>query len=599
MNMQCAPCPAGTAAIPDLSFIGFDAFTDTWRFEDYFTQQQCVGQCAGCHGQSATQCTTTADAFVVESISADPASRTPDKDVVVVVRTNPNSGSRYTSSITFPFSVTSPGSITITYFFLFPGQAAGTAVVSADAFTAFATVDNVEHPLNSESVRPDGGSLKIAVPRVGAHELRITVQQREVVNGGLPPVFALTGLAVFGDPRGAASTCDPCPTGSYCPSQTDKFVPCPVSHYSSTSGSTSCKSCQAGFVAKDVGQAFCRQCPPGTQPAATGDRCVPTCDITFPTGRFVLEPFRNMTFGPIFRRPFDRPLTPGAADAADETRFYISLCDYVNSKPGQDTCRRRSGQDIERAFSCERINADRGYSSGDFVRYSLSPTGQLVVMMEGGDVCSHGGMERTTNVTFTCMPSMSGLGELSFVSEFPHCTYNFQLASQYACPICTSESFSKSVGLCDKDGFRTIQWLKRPGLVPCAGGFVPSAPTKQSCDFCKVEDYEKHWTECRQGWRYTVYVLRANRTNCTYDEHVTNPVERQPCRVIDARVGLNTFTIVLLIVAIALLLLVVLLTVVYHKHRTLSVQYARLSSSATESNEMHDVTVDEDVPDDA
>jgi hypothetical protein len=80
------------------------------------------------------------------------------------------------------------------------------------------------------------------------------------------PVATISSVRVEDSISGAASSCDPCPSGTYASSPTSRCAPCPKGTTSSPAGGggTSCVPCPADTFSPVAGSPKCRPCGPKT-----------------------------------------------------------------------------------------------------------------------------------------------------------------------------------------------------------------------------------------------------------------------------------------------------------------------------------------------
>jgi len=144
------------------------------------------------------------------------------------------------------------------------------------------TVDG--HPASSDKIITTAcgvsGQTVSLVLSPGPHTLRwiFSVEPGEGQQEAAPlqssagvPVATISSVRVEDSISGAASSCNPCPAGTYAPSPTSRCAPCPKGTTSSPAGGggTSCVPCPADTFSPVAGSPKCRPCGPQT---GTGGR---------------------------------------------------------------------------------------------------------------------------------------------------------------------------------------------------------------------------------------------------------------------------------------------------------------------------------------
>lgn len=584
---RCEICQPGTAAVPMLSFQdGFDSFGGS--IPPSFATTTCQGLCSGCvsstsHGSG--YCQTTIGAFELASYPNDDPK---DADGTLVgIRSSASGGSYWTSTMVLPLTLVAPGMLTLEYaFFSQDGEAAGAAVPRA--FTATFTLDEQETLFDPYYVGPTlRGKIVQVLSTAGQHTAVITVSQSGRIDN--PVSLAILTLTVASDRRGAATSCLECASGNYCPGNTSNFLPCPKAQMQLQRGQTSCANCTPGTVAKEEGSTWCRWCSLGTVASPTHDVCINTCNVSFRDVNFDFTALRDVVFGPLYPPGARTDLTPTVADQRDVHRFFLSPCSFVNANKSADQCGLLFGNTVEDAYACQRLNANRSYSIGDDVQYTLSPGGQLQMRLAGGNPCSDG-TERSTNITFLCDPD-STPGVMQYTGEAPKCHYNFLFSSAYGCPRCTTSSFTKVTSDCTADNVVTVAYFRKDASKACIGGFTPPPPVNFSCTRCTLGDYKATWSACKRGAQ-TQSWSKVN-VACLDDGKLAFPAIEQtrPCSTINAEIGFNGFTLSIVAVIGLAAGLFFGVYVLYSRHAKLQVEYHRLSNNA---NEMADVQEEED-----
>ena len=583
---SCKMCDPGTAAIPTLTFSdGFDHWNDG-AIPASFATTSCTGLCAGCVSGSAAYCTAPDTGF---ELSSYPNNDPNDPDGTIVgIRSSVSGGSYWTSTLTIPIQLLSRGTLDLEYMFAFQ-QADSTASVVPRQLTATLTLDGQETLFDHYYVGPTlRGRLTQYMDTAGSHTAKITVSQFGRIDPSESVSLVILRLNITGDSRGAASTCQRCETGNFCPGNTSAFVPCPVAQMQPRGGQTSCMNCSAGTISKEAGSTWCRWCNFGTYAAPTHDLCINTCNITFGGNNYDFTALRSVVFGPLYPPGARTDLSPEQADAHDIHRFFVSPCAFVNSNKSANVCSLLYGGAVEDAYACQRLNGNRSYSIGDDILYRSTMAGQLMMSITGGNPCTDG-TERSTNITFVCDPD-STPGVMQFMGESPKCHYNFLFSSSYGCPRCTVDSFSKVTSDCTSDNVTTVAYFRQDFAKSCIGGYIPPAAVNYSCSRCSLADFEQVWSACVGGQQTNSWV-KLN-TACLDDGKLVFPAIAtvRSCSTINAELGFNGFTLSIAIVLAFASALFYGIYTLYTRHSKLQVEYHRLSNNA---NEMADVGDDE------
>jgi len=413
--------------------------------------------------------------------------------------------------------------------------------------------------------------------------LKWTFRKNWVHDEDNPIALALVSFWVEGDVKGGAQQCATCLPGYSCLQGTNSMSACQPGFYSDKPNVSVCERCTGNSVTTDLAEYYCRQCPNGTKASNNNDRCENTCHYVEGEFEYDLRSLKGRRFGPILPtnvKEGDRNYN----DYLSLHRYYFSLCEPVN-KDGDDTCNIHEGKRVELAYVCQRLNANRSYSLGDWVRYkSLGYTG-LELQFTSGDRCSNGA-ERTTNITLLCVDQKSTNRQVSFVAENPMCHYTFTLYDPSACPACTAASYNRTYSDCDKDGMQIETWYVKPEAIGCQGGMGLPAPRSVHCNRCLPNYYDSTWSDCNSGSQQTVYFVKKEYQGCVDDGSNTPTVATRSCSVIDAKPGANTFTIVVLSVFTSVVVLALCLWRVTKERNKLSVQYQLLARESANSSEM-------------
>ena len=107
--------------------------------------------------------------------------------------------------------------------------------------------------------------------------------------------------------------------------------------------------------------------------------------------------------------------------------------------------------------------------------YSLDnddPSTGVTVQYIGGDNYWCGENSRSLRVSFYCMNNPSSLPSESSVTEYPQCTYNIRMESQYGCPVSCGEANRK---LCGGNGVCGFDRDKNIPRCFCNEGFYGNA----------------------------------------------------------------------------------------------------------------------------
>lgn len=592
VNGKCTECSAGTAAIPTIDFSnGFDTFGGT--LDTNFFNVDCTGICDECpNGGWCKQ--VGGDAFEVATFPVP----TPDgkSTTTVGIRNSMTNGNYFTSNLRYPFTAVSDGVVRVRYMFFRPYA---TPDDNEDDFSASMLVDGKElrlDPYYNSYEQVGTAQLNFKKGETGKHEFVITYSWSVSWNTNPSPVaIVILGVEVVGDSRGSALKCQVCPAGYYCPAGTTEFVPCPAGSYSPLSTSSSCLTCPDERVSLAPGSSSCMACPPGTRAFPfIKDRCVNLCQIRAGGAEYDLRPLQDYVFGPIFAPGADPNMGQSRADATNTQRYFLSPCSHMNdglAPPGflDVQCRIHEGKMVESTYGCQRINANRSYSIGDFVTYDVSRPGQVSMLFSGGDNCHQPEAPRRSNVTLMCDPDPAARpGVAHFISEEPRCTYNFQIKTNYACPACTADSYMSVDSECQPIPGSNLQnrkvtWVRR---VACYGGVPPPNEMTVVCQECTNSSYIDFWTDCVDGIQERNYVLKPSAIGCIPSSKPGSNVmnllqkEKRKCTTIEVRLGENRFTAGVVLIVLGLTSLSVALVVVVMKHKKLSAAYDRLSSSA-------------------
>lgn len=579
----CVVCGAGTAAVPIVDYgNGFD--TPDGTLDPQLFEMSCEGLCAGCPDGQA-YCTSKGEGFeVVPFVNKD------EDNTINGIRQTLSNGNSFTSKLTYKFHLTTDGSVFLTYKFI--RQGAGTGPVPS-ALTATITLDGREFLLDKYFSSGDlKGTLMRGLSGPGDYELVFTVSQSGYIAPDDMFAVALLSLVIEGDSRGAANKCSQCKAGHYCPGGTDTYLACSLGTAQPRMGQSRCDACSGNMIAKELASSTCQPCAYGTTVRADHKLCENQCNVTFAGNNYDFSELRGVVFGPLFPAGVRSDLSQDQMDAMNLYRFFISPCSLVNTdKTRTDICSQQFGTLVEDAYACQRLNANRSYSMGDDIHYQFLPSQQLAMRITGGDMCHRANVPRTTNITFVCDPSQDGYGTMQFVNEEPQCQYNFLYTSKYGCPLCTPESYTKVESQCNDDNIRSIAYFRRPYASMCQGGYVPPAAVNYTCEKCKESFYDLVWSDCVDGTQSQSYVLRAEHKGCVDDGKLvfaTVGVKKQACTKIDAKIGANRFTFVVLLIIASLCALFYALYTLYHRHTRLQVEYQRLSNNAGEMADMDD-----------
>ena len=580
---ECVACDAKTAAIPSISFpSGFDAFGGELSAQ-YFSSK-CSGFCAACTPQTP-KCENVDGGFEMTSVAVHGTT------VVAIQSASATSGATV-NTLTYPFSSTGSGSVKFSYFIHHTMHLPGGIVASTTSIQANAVLDGKSSPLDTTLTSAEAaGYFSVDFTSGGNHVLQIVFSNSNGVSHD-PVELAILSLTVIGDTRGSAATCQQCIEGHYCPEKTAAYIPCSPGEAMGSKLADKCTSCVGNTFAKDEGAISCKGCPTGTHANAAHTNCINECNITLGTYYFNLTALRGVSFGPIYATR-DTGITD--PDRFNIPRFFVSMCSFVNENNAISTCPFKNGEKVENAFSCQRINENVSYSAGDEVRYAIQQ-GKLKVSFIGGDRC-RSGEERVTDVTMVCDPDEEAFpGRLDYISEDPHCTYNFMFTSRLSCPVCQVDSFTRSEGPCRKaDKQKEITYFKKSQVSNCVGGYQPPKPENISCRPCLPDSYETVWGECIKGVQERVVALKRDSIGCTEDGSTMPTIApgntTQFCSVIDASIGRNRFTMAVVLIAFAALLLVTAIGFLALRHRSLSIKYERLATNAR-NDEMGEVNYD-------
>lgn len=110
-----------------------------------------------------------------------------------------------------------------------------------------------------------------------------------------------------------------------------------------------------------------------------------------------------------------------------------------------------------------------------FIDYD-DPSIGVTVRYVGGDDTYCNGNERSLAISFYCMSNPSSLPSESSVSEFPQCTYNLRMESQYGCPVSCGEANRQ---LCAGNGVCGFDRDEKTARCFCNEGYYGSACEKQ------------------------------------------------------------------------------------------------------------------------
>jgi len=584
----CSACQQGTAAVPMLDYSGgFDYLGGNLVGSAGFSMS-CSGLCSSC--ADGTACTTADSGFELASFTNH------DEDNTVVgIRQSLSNGYAFTSRLSYKFSLVTDGSVSINYAFI--RQGAGTNPVP-DVLTATLAVNGEEFELDKYHVTPGApvGTFARQLPGPASYELVFTVAQSGYIAPDDVFAAAILSMVVEGDASGASSKCSACKAGHYCPGSTDRYMPCGYGTAQPRSGQASCDVCSGNSISKEIGAKYCQYCGYGSYASADHKVCINTCNISLGGNQFDFTDLRGIVFGPLLQPGSRTDLTQDEMDAMNMYRFFISPCSFVNQdKTRGDVCSISYGNLVEDAYSCQRLNANRSYSAGDDLHFSVNyASQQLNMRISGGDMCHRANVARSTNITFLCDPNQEGYGTMQYISEAPQCQYNFLFTSKYGCPICTEDSFSRVQTDCGDDGISSVSYFKKSYASQCHGGFSPPPSVNTTCEKCKAEFYDLIWSDCTNGKQTQSYVLKAQHKGCVDDGKVAlEPITHatQACTKIDAKIGANGFTFTLIFIVGCVSLLFYSLYTLYSRHTRLQVEYQRLS---TNSGEMADMAEDSD-----
>ena len=100
------------------------------------------------------------------------------------------------------------------------------------------------------------------------------------------------------------------------------------------------------------------------------------------------------------------------------------------------------------------------------------PSTGVTIQYLNGDGAGCQGNKRSLRISFYCMSNPSSLPNESSVTEFPQCTYNIRMESQYGCPVSCGEANRK---LCGGNGVCGYDRDEQKARCFCNDGYYGSA----------------------------------------------------------------------------------------------------------------------------
>jgi hypothetical protein len=314
---------------------------------------------------------------------------------------------------------------------------------------------------------------------VGPHSLVFTFLKIGATGspGDMAQIFNITVTNVVG---GGAPECATCPAGSISSLGSPYCTNCSLGYTSDPTG-TVCQACTGNTFTPNEGSE-CLLCGAGNVATYDHSDCISPC--TFAAGDVLTV--NNVTYDFTALSPNYWSNLGPYVDS--DYNYYVNLCEKSNL----GLCYDAYGNDID-TFVCQYDNVvDWSIGLGSYAGYYALPdrypntTRGVEVQFTGGALgCGpfYGtAVARTTNVALVCDP-YGGSGFLNGVTdqygndltEDPKCTYNFEVRSIYACPLCAEGTdYSYYYTACvNGQRSKVYYWFQNPPL--CHDGTSPPA----------------------------------------------------------------------------------------------------------------------------
>jgi len=329
----------------------------------------------------------------------------------------------------------------------------------------------------------------------GRHQIKWTFHRYQAGDSSRNDRLRLHSLRLsgVGPQLGGGVACAPCAPGSAAAAGSETCAPCAPGHYAAGEGTDECAPCEENTAAREKGATSCLQCGEGTHTStgsaecsvngcrfSTEDRSHPDVDSP-PVVIYDLSAVRDAAGADMFGPIYDR----------NGHQFFLSVCTNQHSN---HTCFDRAGEPLL-TFACQQDLRGLYMDLGNVMGYSLLPDAAagprdgLQVHYTGGTTgCQtfYGApRERSATVNFRCDPR-AGVGYPRPIEpvepENAPCTYQFEWASLYACPLCSmAHDYWQAVGECTADGMQTLQYLPREQPPRCHDGERVPPPEQRPC----------------------------------------------------------------------------------------------------------------------
>eukprot|EP01061_Rhynchopus_euleeides_P001273 TRINITY_DN10904_c1_g2_i1.p1 TRINITY_DN10904_c1_g2~~TRINITY_DN10904_c1_g2_i1.p1 ORF type:complete len:1028 (+),score=355.69 TRINITY_DN10904_c1_g2_i1:426-3086(+) len=606
---KCVACGDGEYPVRELVYNGFDAIEGMnpvagFEFDD--EKLVAINTCSGlCRGPEAGN-----DAWKVQRVARTSADSTP-----AVLSTGHGHGP--TAEVTFKLKVHMEMAGTLDFEYYFSGTTTCvTAVFSIEEVSPNNDVRTAKYPLVTNKASYEQRGLASDLGAIGTlkqnHAYTLTWAFTKNCHAGVDAshesTLNLATLNLTGLTGAGAAQCRPCPPGFQCPKAGPS--PCPLGMHQPATGQTACQKCPAGEISNVLGSTECLAC--GTAKAnAAQTTCIAVCRFSDPddvTKTYDLTSIGNLLLGPVVDKAHLESRSRWYSEAPDVKnqtsldlaavqRYYMKLCEIVND----DTSEKEKCPSEGDAYVCQRITDTRAYSLGDFPSYSVLSGGKGVnVTFTGGTPCSS--TDRKTYLTMNCDPEYSAdKPRLEFMKEDPHCAYNFELTSQYACPVCGDDDYVPVAQECNKETLlREVTYFRKTES-RCYG---VRPPQRKTCTpTCTTADWEEVWQgSCSSdGVELKKWSLKSG-VNCTMlgEGPIDNTGSVLPLSETQRScLGRNTLGLTVLICACVVILMLLCVVQLYRMKRSAEQKYSRLSAEHNvthggvelESHDSHDQNV--------
>jgi hypothetical protein len=308
-----------------------------------------------------------------------------------------------------------------------------------------------------------------------------------------PILFVISTLQIMGDNEGGANTCTPCPAGHYCVKPAYVATPCEPGSYSGEKA-TSCTPCPMGMIQREPRGDVCYQCMYPFEPDPTRTICVlPDCTVTTARdGRLYTYDLSTLgAMGPIAPTGNHTSVQKEFGNAFDDLESgYFNLCGAVSGKG--NVCQTRNKLTLPKTHACLASEKGISYDMGSYIgldemEWEDNSWG-LQVSLAAGDWCPYDHNKRmSTFVDYICTPTTNET-YVTFVTGATACEHVFEIRSQFACPLCTNDTYYKAVDQCLNGWRRTRYYYNTTTNQPdCYGGASMPQDEVTECPIIELE----------------------------------------------------------------------------------------------------------------